>query len=44
MNNGHANRPRLGQKLLAVGNERCPTQRHNRSAALDEFVLQILKQ
>jgi hypothetical protein len=44
MDDGHANRPRLGQEFLAVGYERCPAQRHNWSAALDEFVLQILEQ
>src|SRR5262245_39312674 len=44
VDDGHPNRPRLRQEFLAVGNERCPTQRHNRAAALDEFVLQILEQ
>src|SRR4029450_5378069 len=44
MDDGHPNRPRLGQEFLAVGNERCPTQRHNRPVALDEFILQILEQ
>src|SRR5215831_17787898 len=44
VDDGHPNRARLGQKFLAVGNERCPTQRHNWPVALDEFVLEILEQ
>ena len=40
----HPNRAGLRQEFLAVGNERCPTQRHNRPVTLDELVLQILKQ
>jgi hypothetical protein len=44
VDDGHANRPRPGQKFLAVSNERCPAQWHNRAAALDEFILQILEQ
>ena len=34
----------LRQEFLAVGNEHCPTQRHNRPVAFNEFVLQILEQ